>query len=223
MDAKNVSPIDISEDIASVDQAIREVDDAETAAEQLKLPASYAALARIFALILKIVAAMPLQHFCVMMGIEIHGNTKNNLQPIVAWLWRTYKSEYVRQVVWRWSAVLAVALEGGVPVEEFPQWIEKNGIGPMVRLHQERKKQTVPAADAAAEEIIAQGMCAQGEDAPRLSATQLTRNEDMGRHIAVIEIHPQGEFQLLTLLPATPEQIRRMLVNLARKRQSRGA
>lgn len=221
-DITSVSAETFSTYVADIDRAIRTVDDVEIETEQSKLPSSYSALALLFALLIRVTALVPLPRFFAIMGIDAHGNAKNPVQPAVAWFWRNYEGGYVRQTVWRWSAVLAVALESKISVEEFPSWVATNGIEKLVRTYQQAASRSKTEADIAAEEAIAGRVCAHGDDAPVMPATRVTVGKDPGRRLAIIDVLPEGGFRVLTVLPAGPDQIRKMLVSEARKRAARG-
>lgn len=222
-DVSSVSAETFSTHIVEIDRAIRTVDDVEIEAEQSKLPSSYAALALLFALLMRVTTLVTLPRFFEIMGIDAHGNAKNPVQPAVAWFWRNYEGVYVRQTVWRWSAVLAVALETKISVEDFPGWVATNGIEKLVRTYQEAAARSKTEADVAAEEAIAGSVCAHGDDAPVMPATRVTVGKDPGRRLAIVDVLPEGGFRVLAVLTAGPDQVRRMLVNEARKRAARGA
>ncbi|WP_315776312.1 MULTISPECIES: hypothetical protein [unclassified Bradyrhizobium] len=174
-----------------------------------------------YAWLLAIIKTMGLAEFYLRHGIEIHGNTKNPFQGAVAYLLRHQDGIFTRQMVWRWAAVIYVAVKTEVSLHAMPDWIAAHGIDKIAADYKRIRNGDAPA-HAVTDQVLAASICVEKSEATRIPATPLSANLKNLR-VFIVDCQPDvNEWHVRAVLRHNDEQVEKLMAADARNRLKLG-
>jgi hypothetical protein len=210
----------IAERVGQAQQAVDKLHQVTIDSDVSIEPVANLALAAIFNAIWTIYNQGAQKSFCERHHIVPHGNTRGEFQPMVVYYWRSYHQAYVRQTVWRTSAVITVAMHDRVLPVEFASWIEQRGIDSILAQYKAiQSGAAASTADPASEQALAESILADPNSVPVVSGSATTRGFK-GLALATVSLDSSlsGDYKLLAVLPHTEQEVRKLLVAVARKK-----
>jgi hypothetical protein len=179
------------------------------------------ALDALYMLVWSVFQAGAVAEFCAAHGIDQHGNTENPTQPIVAHYLRGGGKEVKRQTVSRWSAILEVVRASHTKPQDFREWVKHCGMENLYRQYQSPRRTANSIEKVREEKRLARTVLPDPALVPVTTGTNLTKGEEEGLRLAVIEITDvgRGDYRLLMVLEDSPHDVTQRLASIARKRR----